>query len=62
MTKEQYEEQIDYMFQAAYCAICNCHEHVGAFPCDCEDTEAVQRGIDLIIEARKDALKKFVEC
>lgn len=59
MTKKEYEEQIDMMFQAGYCAICNCHEHVGAFPCDCEDTEAVQKGIDLLIEIRKEALANY---
>lgn len=57
---KKYEEVIDFMFNAGYCAICNCHEHVGAFPCDCEDTEAVQKSIDMLLEARREALDKYV--
>jgi hypothetical protein len=59
MTKDQYKEQIDLFFQAAYAAICNCHEHVHAFPCECEDSERVQKSMDVLIEARRVALKNY---
>lgn len=59
MTYEQCKEQVDLFFEAAYAAVCNCHEHVGAFPCECEDSKRVQKSMDLLIETRRDILAEF---
>lgn len=60
--KEQIRKDIDTFYRVAFSAICHCDNNpAGVFPadCECESTRRVQEAINLLLEFRKELLKKY---
>lgn len=61
MEKKQIKELIETMYQAGFCAVCQCDNNPsGAFPCDCtcEQTKERKRILDMLLETKKELIKK----